>query len=291
MDAMAGVAHLARSRAACAAWLLASCAPRSQVASIASAPLTVPAVTAAAPSATAVVSTSADASGFGAPSSAPLVASVTPPTPSEGPIEPTPIDVPQDKRVYVVFGDRSTDRVFVYLHGKCGDPLAFRSFARVIHAFGTFVSFEGDVKCDGGRTKWGDDTGLLDARVSKALDAVEAARGAPLDKEHLVAVGYSAGALRAEALATKFPERYARVVLIAGPRAPRAGSLEKTAAILLMGGEYDIYIPLLEAADDLKKHGRPARFIQIPAARHGDYGPKAEETMEDALRWVVDDHG
>jgi len=65
--------------------------------------------------------------------------------PVDGPVEPVTIDVPRDKHVFVVFGEPSTDRVFVYLHGKCGDPLAFRAFARVIRPFGTFVSFEGDV--------------------------------------------------------------------------------------------------------------------------------------------------
>jgi predicted esterase len=210
---------------------------------------------------------------------------------ADGPVDPVTVDVARDKHVFVVFGKAETDRVFVYFHGKCGDPLAFRSFARILKPLGTFVSFEGDVTCDGGRTKWSEDTGLLDVRVTKALDAVETARGAPLDKAHLVAIGYSAGALRAEWLATKFPDRYQRVILIGAPRPPRAGNLTKTDKILIMAGQFDLWMPLADATKDLMKTGRPARFIEIPGARHGDYGPKAEETMTEAFRWVLEDNG
>ncbi len=205
------------------------------------------------------------------------------------PAEVRTLQVGKDKRVFVVFGDESTSRVFVYLHGRCGDPLAFSAWADVARHFGTIVSFIGDVKCDGGRAKWGADIVALDQRISRALVVVEAERKAPLDKEHLVAIGYSAGALRAEALSTRFSDRYPRVILIGGPRAPRPGGLQQTRSILLMAGQLDIRQPLMDAATDLAKAGRHARFIVIPHARHGEYGPEASETMQEALAWTVDE--
>jgi predicted esterase len=288
MEEMPSVAQVGRAHAAAALVAAISACASPRPAPSPAAPIAAVSAVAAAPTAFDTVAVPETDPVQGTETTALASASASPP--ADAPVEPVTIDVPKDKHVFVVFGDPSTDRVFVYFHGKCGDPLAFRAFARVTHPFGTFVSFVGDVKCDGGRARWSDDTGLLDVRVSHALEAVEAARGTPLDKAHLVAIGYSSGALRAEALATKYPERYPRVVLIAGPRVPRPGSLTKTSAILFMGGQLDIYMPLMEAADEYKKTGRPAEFIRIPGARHGDYGPKAEETMEAALRWVTEDH-
>ena len=206
------------------------------------------------------------------------------------PLDAQTLEVPRDKRVFVVFGDPNTSRVFVYLHGRCGDPLAFLAWAGVGRHFGTIVSFVGDVKCDGGRSKWGADTAALDGRISRALEVVEAQRKTALDKEHRIVIGYSAGALRAEALATRFPDRYPRVILIGGPRPPRPESLGHTRSILLMAGQLDIRQPLMDAATDLAKAGRNAHFIVIPHARHGEYGPQATETMRDALAWVVDEN-
>ncbi len=223
-------------------------------------------------------------------------ASAVPPSASAAPAEEAapeavPVKVPGDKRVFVLPGVAGATRVLVYLHGRCGDPLAFLAWATVARRLGTTVSFDGDEKCDGGRTKWSPDTVGLDKRITRALDAVEAALGLSLTKERRLVIGYSAGALRAEALATRFADRYPRVILIGGPRAPRPESLGKTEAILLMAGQLDVRKPLMDAASDLTKAGRHARFIMIPHARHGEYGPEAIETMQEALSWVTDGDG
>lgn len=209
------------------------------------------------------------------------------PVPQEK-LEAKTVKIPRDKHVFVLPGAPGTKQVFVYLHGRCGDPLAFMSWATVAWKHGTTVSFEGDEKCDGGRTKWSADTVSLDKRITKALDTVQHELGLAFDADHRLVIGYSAGAIRGEALATRFSERYPRVVLIGGPRAPRPESMRHTEAILLMAGQLDVRKPLSDAADDLVKAGRHARFIMIPHARHGEYGPEAIETMEEALSWVLD---
>lgn len=203
------------------------------------------------------------------------------------PVTPVTLEIPRDKKVYVVFGQPGNARVFVYLHGKCGDPLAFRAFMQILPARGTLVAMRGDIKCDGGQPNWSDDIMLLDKRIKKALEVVAEARGEPLDTEHLVAIGYSAGALRAESLSTRYPDRYPRVVLIGGPRAPKQGNLGKTEKILLMAGSLDVRKPLRDAAADFIKAGRTARFVEIPGAKHGEYGPEAEAVMSDALDWIA----
>lgn len=207
--------------------------------------------------------------------------------PEEPPVAPITIEIPKDKKVHVVFGKPGNTHVFVYLHGKCGDPLAFRAFAKILPARGTLVAMRGDIKCEGGQPNWSNDIMLLDQRIKKALEVVEEKRGEPLDKDHLVAIGYSAGALRAESLSTRYPDRYPRVVLIGGPRAPKQGNLGKTEKILLMAGELDVRKPLRDASADFVKAGRLSRFIEIPGAKHGEYGPEAEATMSDALDWIA----
>lgn len=207
--------------------------------------------------------------------------------PEDPPVAPVTIEIPKDKKVHVVFGKPGNAQVFVYLHGKCGNPLAFTAFAKILPTRGTLVAMRGDLKCDGGAPNWSNDIMLLDQRITKALEVVEAQRGEPLDKDHLVPIGYSAGALRAESLSTRYPARYARVVLIGGPRAPKQGNLGKTERILLMAGELDVRKPLRDAAADYAKAGRTARFIEIPGAKHGEYGPDAEAIMSDALDWIA----
>jgi predicted esterase len=220
-----------------------------------------------------------------ASSEAPVASESAPPV--EEPIAPITIEIPKDKKVYVVFAKPSNTQVFVYLHGKCGDPLAFKAFAKIIPAHGTFVAMRGDLKCGGGQPNWSDDIMYLDQRITKALDVVEAARGEPLDKDRRFAIGYSAGALRAESLGTRYPDRYPRVILIGGPRAPRQGDLGKSERILLMAGSLDVRKPLKDAAADFTKLGRMARFIEIPGAKHGEYGPQAEDVMTEALDWIA----
>jgi hypothetical protein len=54
-----------------------------------------------------------------------------------------------------------------------------------------------------------------------------------------------------------------------------------------MAGQLDVRRPLEEAAVDMVKAGRPARFIMIPHAHHGEYGPDAVAVMQEGLSWVT----
>lgn len=206
--------------------------------------------------------------------------------PPDPPIVPRSVAVSKDRAVLVVQGETRTP--IIYLHGRCGDPKAFVAWARQARKLGTILSVTGDKKCkDGSRTKWSDDTVGLDRRVSAAIAAVERELGIDLDEERRVVIGYSQGSLKAEALTTRFPERYPRAALIGGPRAPRDQSLNKTEAILIMVGDHDAREHLRDATKSLKKRGKLVNYIELPNARHGEYGPLAEQTMGAALEWLV----
>lgn len=206
--------------------------------------------------------------------------------PPDPPVVPVTIAVAKDRGVLVVQGQTPTP--IIYLHGRCGDPKAFLTWARQARKLGTILSMVGDKKCkDGSRTKWSDDTVGLDRRISSAILAVEKELGIELDDERRVVIGYSQGSLKAEALATRFPARYPRAALIGGPRAPRDQSLNKTEAILIMVGDHDAREHLQDATKSLKKRGKLVNYIELPNARHGEYGPLAEQTMGAALEWLV----
>ena len=101
-------------------------------------------------------------------------------------------------------------------------------------------------------------------------------------------IGYSAGALRAESLLARYPDRYTRGILIAGPRAPHDGSLKRARATLLMAGELDVRGTIARAAEACSSRGETVAYLEIPGARHGEYGPSAVATMRSALRWTFD---
>lgn len=210
-----------------------------------------------------------------------------PPVSPPAPLPPVRVAVPGDRPVLVLEGAASTSRALLYFHGKCGDPEGFRAWAPAAHRVGTLISMLGDIPCKGGgRTRWSTNPRSLDARVRAAVAAVEAATGRRLDAPPIV-FGYSQGALVAEALATRWPERYPRVVLAAGPRAPRSPRLGELAAVLLVAGELDTRHHLIDAANKLVQRGVRARYLELPGAKHGQYGPEAEAQIAAGLDWLL----
>lgn len=210
-----------------------------------------------------------------------------PPSASQTEVAIREVRVPGDASILVAPGETPTP--IVYLHGRCGDPTAFRAWAQAGVKFGTILSIKGDQKCKaGGRTKWTEDGAKLDRRITQAIEAVEKELGIDLDAERRLVVGYSQGALRAELLGTKFPKRYPRTVLIAGPRAPRPTSLVRSEAVLLVVGDHDAREHLSEAATKLTRAGRAVRYLELPGARHGEYGTDAPRVFSEGLSWLVE---
>ena len=74
--------------------------------------------------------------------------------------------------------------------------------------------------------------------------------------------------------------------LIAQPREPNLGQLSKSERILLIAGGWDARSHIHDGYKTLKKNRKTVRYVELPKARHGQYGPKALETMTDALGWL-----
>jgi predicted esterase len=212
------------------------------------------------------------------------------PPPDEPPVTPITVKVPGDKPLSVVLGPPKSRLAVLYLHGVCGDPLAFTSWVRALASQATLISLRGDEKCDDrpGRTKWSWDLAGLDRRVTRALGAVNALHDTPLDGTNVVVVGYSQGATRAQALAWRFPKRYRRVALVAIATEPSRDALAQTERVLLVAGERDARKHIREGRDALAKAGKLVRYLELPEARHGEYGPKALEVMGAGMRWLFD---
>ena len=180
-----------------------------------------------------------------------------------------------------------SDRAILYMHGLCGEALAFRTWSSAVAPWGTLVALQGDIPCDVPyRFSWNYDARSLQARIERALDGVARARGRAVSHNDLTIIGYSQGALRAEALAKRFSSQYTRVILISGPRPPHLDGFSKHQRIVLMSGAIEDSRELRRAADLLRAKGLAANFFVLPNAGHGDYGPDAEQAMSKTLEWV-----
>jgi pimeloyl-ACP methyl ester carboxylesterase len=166
----------------------------------------------------------------------------------------------------------------------CGHGLGYaQSFQFSAAAKGRLIAPQGDVVCGKGPwAMWSADLPALDRRITAAFRALGEAE--PIDD--IVAIGYSQGATRAEALARRWPERYTRLILMGAPRATSARGLSELKSAVMMAGERDRRDQMKAGARALAAAGVPATFMLIPEATHGAMGPEPERTMGSALDWL-----
>ncbi|MFO0593266.1 MAG: hypothetical protein U0441_37335 [Polyangiaceae bacterium] len=199
---------------------------------------------------------------------------------------PVEVKVAGDLTAHVAHGAVGNKQAIVYLHGRCGDITKFRAWTDAAIHYGTVVALFGDEKCKEGGYKWGDGVDRTDRRILAALRAVSAVRSAPLDLDAITLVGYSQGSARAEALVRRFPARYKRAVLVAGPKEHAPSSFHDALGIAVVAGGRDLKQHLIEAAQHATKAGVRARYFELPGARHGDYGDSAVRVMSEVFAWV-----
>lgn len=185
--------------------------------------------------------------------------------------------------MFVMRGEPRGPGKLVFIHGICGHGLGYaQSFARSAAKHGTLIAPQGDRSCDGTPlSKWSLDTAALDARIVAAFHAL----GFPDPIEDITAIGYSQGANRAEALARKWPTRYTRLVLMAGPTKVSPYGLKVSSAVM-MAGSLDRQDLMQASSRAFLAAGRRARYLQLPNARHGAMGDHPETTMGTALDWL-----
>lgn len=202
----------------------------------------------------------------------------------------TTVEVPDDRNVYVVDGNPSVHRPIVYLHGMCADPRDdLEAWGGIAKNHGTIIAVVGDVPCPNRprRTQWTTDPRALDQRVEAAIGAVGRARGTTFDASEIVVIGESMGAARAELLATKFPRRYTRLVLVGSPQSPSPDNLRGVKAVANLAGEKEMQQKMKAGARALDRAGTPTRFWELPGATHGQYGPEGERIMGEAVGFVA----
>jgi pimeloyl-ACP methyl ester carboxylesterase len=182
------------------------------------------------------------------------------------------------------------ERPIVYLHGMCSDPKEdLAAWGHIAEQHGAVVTVMGDVASPDkpGQLKWSTDAAAIDAKVDEAVKDVERARGVRLDPSGIILVGESMGAARAELLATKFPDKYTRLVLVGSPRTPSPRNLGGVKAVANLAGEKERQSMMKDGTRALESAGTPSRFWELPEATHGNYGPDGERIMNEAIGFVA----
>jgi predicted esterase len=200
-----------------------------------------------------------------------------------GPIRMEPVDPAEAPPTFVMRGGPHGPAHLVFLHGMCAHALGYaQSFQFSAARRGLLIAPQGDKPCQGSWASWTNDLERLDARIVSAFRSADPGDAA-ID---VVAIGYSQGAMRAEELVRKWPERYTRLVLIASPRVSSARGFERVRSAVMMAGERDRKDLMRESAKVLEQAGIPSTFMIIPEATHGAMGPTPEKTMGEALDWL-----
>ncbi len=200
------------------------------------------------------------------------------------------VDVPNDQPILLVEGAPNDKRAILYLHGMCADPREdLDAWGAVAKKHGTILALAGDVVCPDkpGRKKWSDEMSELDGRITAAIEAASARRAEKLEGSELIVIGESMGAARAESLATKFPDRYTRLVLVGSPQKPNAENLKSAKAVANVAGEKEAQANMREGARALENAGLASRFFLLPDATHGNYGPNGVRVMNEAIAFVA----
>jgi len=197
------------------------------------------------------------------------------------------VEVPNDRKVLLVVGEGK--RPIVHLHGMCSEPRSdLEAWASSVSEHGSVIGLDADAACPNGKGRtWTTDPEAIDRRLSDAIAAVNEARGLSLDPSELVLIGESMGAARATALASRFPDKYTRLVLVGSPETPSAKDLGSAKAVALLAGEKEPQEKMRQGTDGLEKAGLKARFWELAEATHGSYGPNGARSMTDAVAFVT----
>ncbi|KYG05102.1 hypothetical protein BE21_42870 [Sorangium cellulosum] len=208
-------------------------------------------------------------------------ASVAAPEAVDPPLVATEMAVPGDLPAFVVTGRGGACPRMVFLHGMCGHGLGYvQAMQGAAREHGGVLGLQGDVPCGGGPfSKYSPNPEEQDRRIRSALAACGG------EAEDLVVIGYSQGAYIAERLAERWPERYARLVLIGAPTTPAAARLRDIRGAVMISGEHDAKYRMKEGAGGLMAAKIPAVYREMPGARHGEM-PEAERVMDEALDWL-----
>lgn len=193
------------------------------------------------------------------------------------------VEVDGDLPVYVVRGAANVVAPRVFLTGSCTTPLTYlRAFRKAAAEHGGVVALQGDKPCRDGTRRWSPDTVATAARIDAAL------RAAGIEQPgEITLLGYSQGAERAEWLAHRFPARFTRFVLMAGPIVPSANRFSGAHAVATLAGYGDVRENMADGAKRLKRASIPAIYMEIPGGtHHGELSLAADDIVARAIEWI-----
>jgi pimeloyl-ACP methyl ester carboxylesterase len=235
----------------------------------------------------------------GAPQLSSASAEQTPPSPAPAePVHEPPapavverIAVPGDSAASVVRGPGgaggSPPRI-VFMPGLCSNAYAYLlAFPEAARAHGGVVAIDGDLPCgapNSGFRSFSWDPVRQRARLEKALGA---AGVTTIPREGLTLVGYSAGAGIGELMVQRWPERYARVVLIGSPSDPSTTHLAEARGVVTMSCSRDVPGRMKDAARRLTAKGVPASYVEMPGCTHGNI-TEGDRVFDTAFDWLAE---
>ncbi|MBS2016314.1 MAG: alpha/beta hydrolase [Deltaproteobacteria bacterium] len=207
------------------------------------------------------------------------------PPPPRGPAVVEQLAQDHDHPISLVRGDEDRKLSIVFMGGVCSNAFAYLSgFPEAARAHGGVLAIEGDQPCgapNSGYHSYSWDAAKQNARIEAAL----ARAGASVPPGGLTLVGYSAGAGIGEQMVQRWPDRYARVVLIGAPTDPSTQRLKGARGVVTMSCTLDVPLRMKEAARRLNHAGVPATYLEMPGCRHGNLAD-GERVMGSAFAWL-----
>lgn len=174
----------------------------------------------------------------------------------------------------------------VFLPGICSNAYAYLlSFPEAARKHGGVIALEGDALCgatDSGFRSLSPDPERQHARISAALAA---AGTTTIPREGITLVGYSLGATIAESLARRYPDRYARIIVIGEPRDPAAPNYRESRAVITMSCSLDVSLRMKQGAAAIARSGVPANYLEMPGCTHGHI-TDGERIFDEAFSWL-----
>ena len=119
------------------------------------------------------------------------------------------------------------------------------------------------------------------ARIDSALRAAGFS-----DLTDITLVGYSQGAERAEWLAHRFPAKYTRFILMAGPIVPSHARFSEAHGVVTLAGYGDVRENMAGGAKRLRRASIPAIYMELPGVQHGELAPAANDVVARAFDWL-----
>jgi pimeloyl-ACP methyl ester carboxylesterase len=208
------------------------------------------------------------------------------PKEAEGGLSPVEVreeEMSDDLPAFFLHGAPGTHLGIVFLTGACTHPQGYmQAFQFAAHEKGSMLGPQGDVACGGPYRHWTLDLPKQNGRIEAGFEAF----GEGDRVKDMILVGYSQGALLAELLAEKYPDRYTRVILIGAPTEPSPTRLRHVRAAAMISGEYDATERMKAGARALSDAGIATTYLEMPKARHGQM-MDGERVMREALEWVT----